>query len=62
MAAASSTSYHIDDDTFIQQERQTDAIDCPHFGTCPGCVRDTNVANIDVIDSAKFGSVPTRRN
>ena len=54
LAAASSTSYHIDDDTFIQQERQTDAIDCPHFGTCPGCVRDTNVANIDVIDSAKL--------
>ncbi|KAL9180248.1 hypothetical protein ACHAXT_008218 [Thalassiosira profunda] len=43
-----------DDEYYTQRERQSAAIECPHFGTCPGCVRDNNVADIDVIDSAKL--------
>ena len=45
-----------DDDELsrIQHERKTSSIDCPHFGTCPGCVVDTNIANIDVVESAKL--------
>jgi len=51
--------YFYDDDNDVlddvtQQERLTSSIECPHFGTCPGCVRDTNVAEIDVIESAKL--------
>ncbi|KAL7488057.1 hypothetical protein ACHAW6_013647 [Cyclotella cf. meneghiniana] len=30
------------------------SIDCPHFGTCPGCVVNTNIQDIDVIESAKL--------
>jgi tRNA/tmRNA/rRNA uracil-C5-methylase (TrmA/RlmC/RlmD family) len=37
-----------------QKARQTASIDCPHFGTCPGCVRMDNVANIDIVNSAKM--------
>ena len=44
----------MDDELFIQQERKTSSIDCPHFGECPGCVRDANVAEIDVIESANL--------
>mmetsp|Transcript_37161 Transcript_37161/g.77825 ORF Transcript_37161/g.77825 Transcript_37161/m.77825 type:complete len:638 (+) Transcript_37161:130-2043(+) len=43
-----------DEQYFTQQQRLASNIDCPHFGTCPGCVRDTNVAEIDVIESAKL--------
>jgi len=43
-----------DDDYYIQQERQTSSIECPHFGTCPGCVREANIAEIDIIESAKL--------
>lgn len=32
----------------------TAAIDCPHFGTCPGCVVNSTVADIDIIQSAKL--------
>ncbi|KAL7539032.1 hypothetical protein ACHAXR_008983 [Thalassiosira sp. AJA248-18] len=42
------------DELLLQQERQTSSIGCPHFGTCPGCVRDTNIAEIDVVESAKL--------
>ena len=56
-----SIRYYNDDDDYddeslsmIQHERKTSSIDCPHFGTCPGCVVDTNIANIDVVESAKL--------
>ena len=41
-------------DGLLQQERQTASINCPHFAECPGCVRDANVADIDIIESAKL--------
>lgn len=30
------------------------AINCPHFGTCPGCVVNSTIADIDIIQSAKL--------
>jgi hypothetical protein len=36
------------------------AIDCPHFGTCPGCVRDNRVADVDVV-AALMCEVPPKR-
>lgn len=38
----------------IQQQRLTSSIGCPHFGTCPGCVVDNFVGDIDIIESAKL--------
>ncbi len=38
----------------IQQQRMTNAIGCPLFGTCPGCVVDDYVADIDIIKSAQL--------
>ena len=32
----------------------TASIDCPHFGTCPGCVVNSTIADIDIIQSAKL--------
>jgi tRNA/tmRNA/rRNA uracil-C5-methylase (TrmA/RlmC/RlmD family) len=43
--------------TFARREnpsRFTAAIDCPHFGTCPGCVVNSTIADIDIIQSAKL--------
>ena len=41
-------------DGLIQLQRRESSIGCPHFGTCPGCVRDDNVAEIDVVESARL--------
>lgn len=43
-----------DDDRMIQQQRMTNSIGCPLFGTCPGCVVDKYVADIDIIKSAQL--------
>jgi len=32
----------------------TASIDCPHFGTCPGCVVNSTIEDIDIIQSAKL--------
>lgn len=32
----------------------TASIDCPHFSTCPGCVVNSTIADIDIIQSAKL--------
>jgi tRNA/tmRNA/rRNA uracil-C5-methylase (TrmA/RlmC/RlmD family) len=32
----------------------TPSIDCPHFGTCPGCVVNEDITKIDIIESAKL--------
>ena len=40
--------------TMIQQQRMTNSIGCPLFGTCPGCVVDNYVADIDIIKSAQL--------
>eukprot|EP00804_Cyclotella_cryptica_P017513 CCRYP_006681-RA/>CCRYP_006681-RA protein AED:0.44 eAED:0.44 QI:0/-1/0/1/-1/1/1/0/302 len=37
-----------------QSSQSLSSIDCPHFGTCPGCVVSTNIQDIDVIESAKL--------
>ena len=38
------------------------AIDCEHFGTCPGCVVNDSVGQVDIIQSAKqyFSSTSVR--
>ncbi|KAL7497065.1 hypothetical protein ACHAWT_008441 [Skeletonema menzelii] len=41
-------------DRMIQQQRMTNSIGCPLFGTCPGCVVDNYVADIDIIKSAQL--------
>jgi len=41
-------------DRMIQQQRLTNSIRCPLFGTCPGCVVDNYVADIDIIKSAQL--------
>mmetsp|Transcript_4105 Transcript_4105/g.8013 ORF Transcript_4105/g.8013 Transcript_4105/m.8013 type:complete len:721 (-) Transcript_4105:87-2249(-) len=60
--------FYDDYDDFIQQDNRhvqihqksssqsssSDSINCPHFGTCPGCVVDTNVDQVDIIQSAKL--------
>ncbi|KAL7545796.1 hypothetical protein ACHAWF_009145 [Thalassiosira exigua] len=43
-----------EEDAAVQAERRSASVGCPHFGTCPGCVRDSNVAEIDVVESAKL--------
>jgi len=43
-----------DDDRMIQQQRMRNSIGCPLFGTCPGCVVDKYVADIDIIKSAQL--------
>ena len=30
------------------------SIECPHFGTCPGCVVNSTIADIDIVQSAKL--------
>jgi len=52
-----------DDDDLLQQERLSSSIGCPHFGTCPGCVRDSDVAEVDVVESARlyFSSPSVRK-
>ena len=41
-------------DRMIQQQRMTNPIGCPLFGTCPGCVVDDYVADIDIVKSAQL--------
>ena len=47
----------------INDERLTQAINCPHFDECPGCVVNNHVGNIDIIKSAKlfFSSTAVRK-
>ena len=44
-------------------ESSSSSINCPHFGECPGCITDTNVSNIDIIQSARlyFSSSSVKR-
>jgi len=57
------TSYKENRNDFVNERRLKDAIKCEHFGTCPGCVVDDSVGEIEIIDSAKkyFSSTSIRR-
>ena len=51
------SSHNNDDDRndrMIQQQRITSSIGCPLFGTCPGCVVENYVADIDIVKSAQL--------
>jgi tRNA/tmRNA/rRNA uracil-C5-methylase (TrmA/RlmC/RlmD family) len=47
----------------VNDDRLTSSINCEHFGTCPGCVVNEKVGNIDIIKSAKlfFSSTSVRK-
>jgi 23S rRNA (uracil1939-C5)-methyltransferase len=47
----------------INQQRLESAIGCEHFGTCPGCVVEENVGDVEIVESAKryFSSTAVRR-
>jgi 23S rRNA (uracil1939-C5)-methyltransferase len=47
----------------VNQARMQSAINCEHFGSCPGCVVNDLVGGVDVIRSAKryFSSTAVRR-
>lgn len=57
------TSYDDNRDYFVNQERLNAAINCEHFGSCPGCVVDDMVGDVQIINSAKryFSSTAVRR-
>jgi len=38
----------------LDNERKREAINCEHFGKCPGCVVNDHVANVDIIESSKL--------
>ena len=42
------------DEMMVQQQRMSNSIGCPLFGTCPGCAVDNYVADIDIIKSAQL--------
>lgn len=44
-------------------QRLKRAIGCEHFGTCPGCVVDSKIGEVDVVQSAKlyFSSTAVRK-
>jgi hypothetical protein len=48
----------------VNEARLSKAINCEHFGTCPGCVVNDQIANIDIIQSARryFSSTSVRKN
>jgi tRNA/tmRNA/rRNA uracil-C5-methylase (TrmA/RlmC/RlmD family) len=48
------TDYQFNRNPRINQARLADSIGCEHFGTCPGCVVNSKVGNVDIIKSAKF--------
>jgi tRNA/tmRNA/rRNA uracil-C5-methylase (TrmA/RlmC/RlmD family) len=57
------TVYKENRNDFVNERRLDDAIRCEHFGTCPGCIVDDSVGDIEIIDSAKkyFSSTSIRK-
>lgn len=37
-----------------REQPSSGSIDCPHFGTCPGCAVNNNIALIDIVESSKL--------
>lgn len=58
------TVYEDNRDTFVNRQRLQGAIQCEYFGTCPGCVVEEKVGDVEIIESAKryFSSTAVRRN
>lgn len=57
------TNYPENRNEWTNDERLTQAIDCIHFDSCPGCVVNDHVGNVDIIKSAKlfFSSTAVRK-
>lgn len=57
------TDYAENRNDLVNEERLLSPINCEHFGTCPGCVVNEKVGDVDVIKSAKlyFSSTAVRR-
>eukprot|EP00978_Attheya_sp_CCMP212_P047175 scaffold421246_cov45-Attheya_sp.AAC.1 len=47
----------------VNEERLSAPIGCVHFGSCPGCIVDSDIGSVDVIESARlyFSSAPIRK-
>jgi 23S rRNA (uracil1939-C5)-methyltransferase len=57
------TDYEANRNNIVNTERLKDKITCEHFGECPGCVVESSVASVDIVQSAKlyFSSTSIRR-
>jgi 23S rRNA (uracil1939-C5)-methyltransferase len=57
------TDYLHNRDDQVNGKRLQAQIDCEHFGSCPGCVVDSKVGNVEIVQSAKlfFSSTSIRR-
>ena len=58
------TDYDANRNQRVNQDRlSSQAINCSHFGSCPGCVVNDNVGMVDIVQSAKsfFSSTSVRR-
>ena len=48
------TDYDENRNHWVNRDRLTGSIGCEHFGSCSGCLVDANIANVDVVKSAKL--------
>ena len=57
------TNYDQQSNIDTNQQRLTGKIGCEHFGSCPGCVVDSNIGQVDIIKSAQlyFSSTAVRK-
>ena len=57
------TDYDANRNQRINFDRLSQAINCEHFGSCPGCVADEKIGMVDIVQSAKlfFSSTSVRR-
>lgn len=57
------TIYEENRNDYVNQQRLESSIGCEHFGSCPGCVVEENVGDVEIVESAKryFSSTAVRR-
>mmetsp|Transcript_18351 Transcript_18351/g.25887 ORF Transcript_18351/g.25887 Transcript_18351/m.25887 type:complete len:588 (+) Transcript_18351:91-1854(+) len=57
------TDYEENRDPWVNDDRLDAPINCEHFETCPGCIVNANVGNVDIVKSAKlfFSSAAVRK-
>lgn len=57
------TDYEANRNDITNDSRLKEKITCEHFGECPGCVVESSVASVDIVQSAKlyFSSTSIRR-
>jgi 23S rRNA (uracil1939-C5)-methyltransferase len=57
------TIYENQRNPIVNDQRLNSPIGCEHFGTCPGCVVNSKIGEVDVIQSAKlyFSSTAVRK-